>query len=107
MLHDLGAYRDAAWLLKRHAVTVLPSVASLKTVRVFARKDHAPKPLVGFGDPVFNLDEESRPASDSERVATRSYSEFWEGAGGDRAQLRKAARLPETAAELQAIAKML
>ena len=29
-LRDLAAYRDAAWLLKRHAVTVLPSVASLK-----------------------------------------------------------------------------
>ena len=34
-----AAYRDAAWLLKRHAVTVLPSVASLKALRVFARKD--------------------------------------------------------------------
>ena len=35
----LAAYRDAAWLLKRHAITVLPSVASLKALRVFARKD--------------------------------------------------------------------
>ena len=25
-LHDLAAYRDAAWLMKRHAVSVLPSV---------------------------------------------------------------------------------
>jgi CHAT domain len=31
-LHDLAAYRDASWLLKRHAVTVLPSVASLKAL---------------------------------------------------------------------------
>ena len=38
---DLAAYRDAAWLLKRHAVSVLPSVASLKALRVFARKDEA------------------------------------------------------------------
>jgi hypothetical protein len=29
---DLAAYRDAAWLLKRHSVSVLPSVASLKGV---------------------------------------------------------------------------
>ena len=29
----LEGYRDAAWLLKRHAVSVLPSVASLKTLR--------------------------------------------------------------------------
>ena len=31
-------YRDAAWLLKRHAVSVLPSVASLKSLRAFARQ---------------------------------------------------------------------
>ena len=29
-IKDLAAYRDAAWLIKRHAITVLPSVASLK-----------------------------------------------------------------------------
>jgi hypothetical protein len=45
-------YRDAAWLLKRHAVSVLPSVASLKALRAFARKDPAVKPMTGFGDPV-------------------------------------------------------
>ena len=33
-----AGYRDAAWLLKRQAVSVLPSVASLKALRVFARK---------------------------------------------------------------------
>ena len=38
---DLAAYRDAPWLLKRHAVSVLPSVASLKALRVFARKGEA------------------------------------------------------------------
>ena len=31
-------YRDAAWLLKRQAVSVLPSAASLKALRVFARE---------------------------------------------------------------------
>ncbi len=34
----LAAYRDAAWLVKRHAVTVLPSVASLKALRVRSRR---------------------------------------------------------------------
>ena len=53
---DFSAYRDAAWLLKRQAVTVLPSVASLKALRVFARNERGAKPLVGFGDPVFGAD---------------------------------------------------
>ncbi len=107
--HDLAPYRDAAWLLKRHAVSVLPSVASLKALRVFARKDQAKNPLIGFGDPVFNAEEESRPgAQDRSVVATRSYTEFWKGVDIDRSMLSKALpRLPETAAELRAVAQNL
>jgi hypothetical protein len=44
-------------MLKRHAVSVLPSVASLKALRVFAHKDGPNQPLVGFGDPIFNADD--------------------------------------------------
>ena len=59
---DLASYRDAAWLLRRHAVSVLPSVASLKALRTFARKDEAKQALIGFGDPVFNAEDENSPA---------------------------------------------
>jgi len=55
--NDMTGYRDAAWLLKRHAVTVLPSVANLKALRVLARKGQATKPMIGFGDPVFARDQ--------------------------------------------------
>ena len=108
-LHDFAAYRDAAWLLKRHAVSVLPSVASLKALRVFAHKEQGAKPLIGFGDPIFNAEEESRPAPEQTRVAaTRSYAEFWKGVDIDRTMLGKALpRLPETAAELRAVAQNL
>src|SRR4029079_16179967 len=54
----MAPYRNAAWLIKRHAVTVLPSVPSLKALRVFARADQADKPMIGFGDPVFNAERE-------------------------------------------------
>ena len=67
-----GAYRDAAWLIKRQAVSVLPSVASLKALRQFGRKDQAPKPMVGFGDPVFNAD---AAAATTARRATRRLPE--------------------------------
>ena len=53
-------YREAAWLLKRHAVSVLPSVASLKSLRAFARKDHGIKPMTGFGDPLFDPSQAGR-----------------------------------------------
>jgi CHAT domain-containing protein/Tfp pilus assembly protein PilF len=106
---DLAGYRDAQWLLKRHAVSVLPSVVSLKTLRMFARKDEAKSPLIGFGDPVFNADEENKPGAEQRRIAsTRSYTEFWEGVDIDRSLLSKALpRLTETAAELRAVAQNL
>ena len=106
---DLAAYRDVPWLLRRHAVSVMPSVASLKALRVFARKDEAKSPLIGFGDPVFNAEEENRPDAEQRRVvATRSYTEFWKGVDIDRSMLSKALpRLPETTAELRAVAQNL
>lgn len=103
-------YRDAAWLIRKHAVTVLPSVASLRSLRMQAGTEPAAKPLVGFGDPVFGGDDKAEPAPDQargrSRSITRAYSEFWRGAGVDRGKLSEALpRLEETAVELKAIAK--
>ena len=55
----LEGYRDAAWLLRRHAVSVLPSVSSVQALRGFARRDPAVKPMTGFGDPLFDPDRKS------------------------------------------------
>jgi CHAT domain-containing protein len=106
---DLVAYRNVPWLIRRHAVSVLPSVVSLKALRVFARQEQGAKPLIGFGDPVFNAEEEGRPATEPPRVAaTRSYTDYWKGQGVDRVVLSKALQcLPETATELRAVAKNL
>ncbi|MBK3662169.1 CHAT domain-containing protein [Bradyrhizobium diazoefficiens] len=109
----LEGYRSAAWLLRRQAVSVLPSVVSLKSLRAFARKDQGIKPMTGFGDPVFNPAEggPSDRRAASGRVAARSivtstYTDFWRGAGVDRARLAQALpQLPDTADELNAVAK--
>jgi CHAT domain-containing protein len=109
-------YRDAAWLLKRQAVSILPSVASLKSLRVFARSDHGAKPMTGFGDPLFNPSlggaGDSRAAgktkSASRALVTSAYTDFWQGAGVDRIKLASALpQLPDTADELNAVAKDL
>ena len=42
----------------------------LKALRVFARRDQAGKPMVGFGDPVFDPDELRAPAG--QRTASRA-----------------------------------
>jgi hypothetical protein len=86
-LEDVAVYRDATWLIKRQAVTVLPSVASLKALRAFTRGERASKPMVGFGDPVFDPAERARGLAErhgqERKVAaiSRGYSEFWRGAG--------------------------
>ncbi len=112
-------YRDAAWLLKRQAVSVLPSIGSLKALRAFARKDQSTKPMTGFGDPLFNPvpdgSGDRRAAttpgmtkSASRGLVTAAYTDFWQGAGVDRARLAQALpQLPDTADELNAVAKDL
>ena len=105
----LEGYREAAWLLKRQAISVLPSVASLKALRGFARRDQAVKPMTGFGDPLFNPAEgggDKRTASRS--LTSVAYTDFWRGAGVDRKMLAAAlSQLPDTADELNAVAKDL
>jgi tetratricopeptide (TPR) repeat protein len=50
-------FRNVAWLAKRQAVTVLPSVASLRALRVLAKAGAGSKPLTGYADPVFKQGE--------------------------------------------------
>ncbi|MDB5579461.1 MAG: hypothetical protein JWR80_4637 [Bradyrhizobium sp.] len=109
----LDGYSEAAWLLKRHAVSVLPSVASLKSLRAFARKDQAIKPMTGFGDPLFDPsqaggDKRAATKTAARGVASGAYTDFWRGAGVDRIRLAQALpQLPDTADELNAVAKDL
>jgi tetratricopeptide (TPR) repeat protein len=112
-INDMTAYRDAAWLVKRHAVTVLPSIASLKALRVLAGKDQGTKAMIGFGDPVFARDQTAaltgQPTTTVKVAArTRAYSDYWHGAAVDRAKLADAlSPLPDSAVELKAIAAKL
>lgn len=47
-------YQDAAWLAKRHAVTVLPTIASLRALRQTAGTSSAKQPYIGFGNPLLH-----------------------------------------------------
>jgi CHAT domain-containing protein len=48
------ALKDVDWLIRTHAVTVLPSVASLKVLRGKSAVADAKSPLIGFANPVFD-----------------------------------------------------
>jgi CHAT domain-containing protein len=110
-VEDVAAYRKAHWLITRHTVSVLPSVASLRALRVSGSRSEAAKPLVGFGDPVFGkdvvaaTDQPGAAKPGARNLDTGNYTNFWKGAGVDRTKLADALpRLPDTADELKAVA---
>ena len=48
------ALKDVDWLVKSYAITVIPSIYSLKIMRAHKRRSIAPKPMIAFADPVFS-----------------------------------------------------
>jgi CHAT domain-containing protein len=95
------------WLVRKYAITVLPSVATLKVLRGQQFVVAAPKPMIGFGDPVFDR---TVQITGKPKVAAlnRSVTSFYRGAIADTTALAKALPpLPETADELHAVAKQL
>lgn len=51
---DVTDFRDAPWLIRRYATTVIPSVSSLRVLREVARRSRAPEPFFGIGDPLLD-----------------------------------------------------
>jgi tetratricopeptide (TPR) repeat protein/CHAT domain-containing protein len=51
-----AGYRDVAWLVREHAISVLPAVSSLKAVRELAKESHASERYIGFGNPLLDGD---------------------------------------------------
>jgi CHAT domain-containing protein len=47
-------YRAVPWLIRRYAVTTLPSVSALTTLRTSTRSSAERRPFIGFGDPYFS-----------------------------------------------------
>ena len=97
------AFKDVDWLLRTHAVTVLPSVASLKVLRGKSTLGEAAEPLIGFADPVFDRDQQQLR---SVRVAANvTAARGIRGTVANLAELRTALPpLPETADELRKVA---
>ena len=98
------ALKDVDWLVKSHAVTVIPSIYSLKTMRALKPQSTPPKPMIAFADPVF-----SRSArKDAKKGALRSMTNFYSGTQIDISALaERLPQLPSTRTEVLNIAKTL
>jgi CHAT domain-containing protein/tetratricopeptide (TPR) repeat protein len=121
---DPTAYERAAWLTRRHAIAMLPSVASLRALRRFARASRATSRYAGFGNPLlFGPDGNDRSAalkqacptdlpSQTTRVAARGtpdtrIAKLVRGGLADVGRLRRVSPLPETTDELCTVARGL
>jgi CHAT domain-containing protein/tetratricopeptide (TPR) repeat protein len=117
------SYAAAAWLAKRHAISVLPSVASLRALRRLAQKSRAKTEFIGFGNPLLTgVDGNDRRAQERTSCgpsppAYRMLAEagrralpearLLHGGLAEVAALRRQPPLPETADELCAVARLL
>jgi CHAT domain-containing protein/peptidoglycan hydrolase-like protein with peptidoglycan-binding domain len=101
------AYRRAAWLIRAHAVMVLPSVPSLKALRVLAKASAAKDPFLGFGNPVFDRLPADESNGEMRTASLRGVSDYFRGNLADLRVLATLPPLPETAAELGAIGRSL
>ena len=99
-----AASRDAAWLIRRHALSVLPSVPSLAALRRNGASLEAAEPFLGIGDPVLR-----GPSllPGQVRGSGLEPAAIYRGGKADLRALRQLMPLPETAAELRAIAAAL
>ncbi len=101
------ALKQAQWLIRRYALSVLPSVQSLGALRKFSASGVAVKPFFGMGDPIFG---KSLPESGSARSVKRAppaLAEVYRNGVADLQVLQGLTPLPETAGELRAVGRTL
>jgi CHAT domain-containing protein len=96
---DPGDPRAVAWLARDHAITVLPTIGSLRALRAFAAAAPAAEPFLGVGDPVL----EGRPGT----ARGAKLAALFRGGAADVAAVRQLTPLPETADELRAVAQAM
>jgi CHAT domain-containing protein/tetratricopeptide (TPR) repeat protein len=118
-----SGYRRVQWLVRRHAVTTLPSVSALATRRTLPAGIPGRRPFVGFGDPYFNAEqaradlEEGTPrrmaATGPADVLERGSPLLLRGvlvsptAAVETSRIGMLPRLPDTADELRSMAEAM
>jgi tetratricopeptide (TPR) repeat protein/CHAT domain-containing protein len=114
-------YAKARWLGARNAISVLPSAASLKLLRM-GKQGSASDPFLGFGNPLLNgggdrsaWNKQACAKTTAPQGAKRSVhraappalNDVYRGAVANVEMLRQSTPLPETADELCAVAHNL
>ena len=115
-IRSIDDYRQVDWLAKRYAFSVLPSVGSIQAFRHFAKTNASQEVFAGFGDPLIGREGSATRGKYSGMDAANVFRNsarpnvqagVLETEIADVEVIRKAPRLPETAEELRAMAKIL
>jgi CHAT domain-containing protein len=93
-------HRDARWLPRSYALSLLPSVGSLRQLRLNLPASQARHPFLGIGDPDFRGEPEK-----SAQIALASV--LTARGAASREAIAGLPRLPETSAELHDVARAL
>ena len=111
---DPQALRDTDWLIRRHALTTLPSVEGLRIVRNMPPPPERTAAFLGFGDPEFAPPDLAPPGAAAGEVAeppmtlaSATRGGVMRGGLADVDRLRALAPLPQTRRELELIARTL
>jgi CHAT domain-containing protein len=101
---DPGDYRQAAWLVRDMAFSLLPSVVALEQFRQVASASRARLPFIGFGDPVFSVQSGTLRGG---RASGGQVDWVMQNCQFDVKSLGRLPQLPETATELRTLARTL
>lgn len=112
-----------AWLIRKFAITTLPTVSSLSVLRGYPRENQAPKSFIAFADPKFVADPKfqiantitshrkkapssarSSTSKSADPVLRSGLSAYFRGKTADPSALATLAQLPDTAEEVRSIA---
>ncbi|MEE8607002.1 MAG: tetratricopeptide repeat protein [Nitrospiraceae bacterium] len=99
LAHD-EALKDVPWLVKKVAMTTLPSISSLHALRLFAGNTRAGQAFKGIGNPVLK-------GAPGNMKGIRASLLFTRGGLADVRRVRQLASLPDTEDELKSIAQSL
>ncbi|MCP4620516.1 MAG: CHAT domain-containing protein [Bradyrhizobium sp.] len=113
-----SSYRDVPWLARTHAVTVVPSISALQTLRKLPPGKATRQELIAFGDPYFNKEQAEDASKADKPVPVADASGATRGKplkrrsspqldDADKADIGMLPRLPDTADELRSIALAL
>lgn len=109
-----AGYRSVPWLVRKLAVSQLPSVTALASLRRLPPGDPERRPFIGFGDPLFSraqAQEADLRLAAAGSVKTRGLPLRLRNTprtvGIDSADLALLPRLPETGEEIRDIARLL